>query len=81
MRSITVCSWKPPITSSQQVLPSIALKICSVSCAERLAERFCENCERLLIHDSSLTRLSAVHDVTDQKVTQLLEAPGGVQER
>ncbi|KAA1087554.1 hypothetical protein PGT21_033568 [Puccinia graminis f. sp. tritici] len=44
---------------------------------------FCETClsERLFIHNSSLKRLSAAHDVTVQKATQLLEAPGGIQER
>jgi len=44
---------------------------------------FCEACltERLLIHNSSLKRLSAAHHVTLQKAAQLIEAPGGVQER
>ncbi|OAV99349.1 hypothetical protein PTTG_12190 [Puccinia triticina 1-1 BBBD Race 1] len=44
---------------------------------------FCEVClnERLLIHKSSLKRLSAAHHATVQKAAQLLEAPGGIQER
>jgi hypothetical protein len=37
--------------------------------------------ERLLIHNSSLQRLSAAHHVTLQKAAQLIETPGGVQER
>lgn len=55
-------------------------ELCEVRGRKRF---FCEVClnERLLIHDSSLKRLSASHDSTLQKAAQLLQAPGGVQER
>ncbi|KNZ51908.1 hypothetical protein VP01_376g9 [Puccinia sorghi] len=66
-----------------ELLPLDVLMECELCGIPGRKKFFCEACltERLLIHNSSLKRLSAAHRVTLQKAAQLIEAPGGLQER
>ncbi|POW21231.1 hypothetical protein PSHT_02612 [Puccinia striiformis] len=91
MRGVNLCSPRGIVPSSTAFESSLAAarQLPTITISQPTST-YSENCyrhvdgvlsERLLIHNSSLTRLSAAHDVTVQKATQLLEAPGGVQER